>query len=63
MKIVFAGVAILLIVSVAGIGVKDRQLVEEGTRSNGALGSEVRTYKEAARNCSGCIGTDPSIRL
>jgi hypothetical protein len=31
MKIVFAGVAIMLTASVAGIGVEDRQLVEEAT--------------------------------
>ena len=31
MKIVFAAVAILLTASVAGIGVEDRQLVEEAT--------------------------------
>jgi hypothetical protein len=31
MKIVFAGVAILLIANVAGVGVEDRRLVEEAT--------------------------------
>ena len=45
MKIVFAGVAILLTASVAGIGVEDRQLVEEATARMERLAAKLEHTK------------------
>jgi len=45
MKIVVAGVAILLIASVAGIGVEDRQLVEEATARMERLAAKLEHTK------------------
>jgi len=45
MKIVFAGVAILLTASVAGVGVEDRQLVEEATTRMERLAAKIEHTK------------------
>jgi hypothetical protein len=45
MKIVFAGVAILLTASVAGVGVEDRQLVEEATARMERLAAKLEHTK------------------
>ena len=48
MKIVSAGVAILLTVSVAGVGVEDRQLVEEATARMEHLAAKLEHTKRLA---------------
>jgi hypothetical protein len=45
MKIIFAGVAILLTASVAGVGVEDRQLVEEATTRMERLAAKLEHTK------------------
>jgi hypothetical protein len=45
MKIVFAGVAVLLTASVAGVGVEDRQLVEEATTRMERLAAKLEHTK------------------
>jgi hypothetical protein len=46
MKIVFAGVAILLTANVMGIGVEDRQLVEEATARMERLAAKLEHTKK-----------------
>jgi hypothetical protein len=46
MKIVFAGVAILLIANVSGVGVEDRRLVEEATARMERLAAKLEHTKK-----------------
>ena len=55
MKIVFAGIAILLTANVTGVGVEDRRLVEEATARMERLAAKLEHTKKLAPETAAAV--------